>query len=95
MEKIENLNLVFNSLKKINYNLLYFFQKELDLSKNKFTNFLNKLEKNNKEIDRWEDYLIFLNNHFQQLFSTSNVKIGFSPIISSLLEEKLSSTEVK
>jgi hypothetical protein len=38
--------------------------------------------------------LIFLNNLFQELFSFSNIKIGFSPIAFSWLKEKLLSTEI-
>jgi hypothetical protein len=49
LEKIKNLNLVFHSERKINYNLLYYLQKELSLTKEKLTNFLYKLE-NSKEI---------------------------------------------
>jgi hypothetical protein len=49
LEKIKNLNLVFFSERKINYNLLYYLQKELGLAKEKLTDFLYKLE-NNKEI---------------------------------------------
>ncbi|CAH1756449.1 3920_t:CDS:10 [Entrophospora sp. SA101] len=41
LEKIKNLSLVFRSERKINYNLLYYLQKELGLAKKKFTDFLS------------------------------------------------------
>jgi Cdc6-like AAA superfamily ATPase len=88
LEKIKNLNLVFKSEKKLNHSLLYYLQKELGLAKDKFTNFLNALEKNNEEINTLENYLLFLNNEFQKLVSTSHIKIKFSPTLSSFLEEK-------
>jgi Protein of unknown function (DUF4011) len=46
LEKIKNLNLVFFSERKVNYNLLYYLQKELGLSKEKLTDFLSWLENN-------------------------------------------------
>ncbi|CAJ0908106.1 1907_t:CDS:1, partial [Entrophospora sp. SA101] len=50
LEKIKNLSLTFRSERKINYNLLYYLQKELGLAKEKFTGFLSKLQ-NSKGID--------------------------------------------
>ena len=58
LEKIKNLSLVFYSERKINYNLLYYLQKELGLAKGKLTDFLDKLE-NSKEIENWKNYLPF------------------------------------
>jgi hypothetical protein len=52
LEKIKNLNLVFKSERKLNHSLLYYLQKELDLPKDKFTDFLNALEKNDEEMNK-------------------------------------------
>lgn len=49
LEKIKNLSLVVESERKVNYSLLYYLQKELGLAKEKFTDFLSKLENNNQE----------------------------------------------
>lgn len=49
LEKIKNLSLVFESERRVNYSLLYYLQKELGLAKEKFTDFLSKLENSNRE----------------------------------------------
>lgn len=95
LEKIKNLNLVFKSERKINHSLLYYLQKELSISKVKLTDFLNKLENNSREINKWRDYIIFLNNEIQQLFSNTHIKIKFSPVISAFFREKNTKTESK
>jgi hypothetical protein len=52
LEKVKNLNLVSKSERKINHSLLYYLQKELGLAKDKFTDFLNTLERNSEETDK-------------------------------------------
>ena len=93
LEKTTNLSLVFKSERKINHSLLYYLQKELSISKVKLTNFLNRLE--NNRVDKWRDYIIFLNNEIQQLFSNTHIKIKFSPFISTFFKEKQVKTESK
>lgn len=85
-EKIKNLNLVLKLERKINYNLIYYLQKELNISKSKFTDFLNKLE--TKKTEQWQDYLFFLNNELQQLLIFSNIKVQFSSSVFSSLAVK-------
>lgn len=88
LEKIKNLVLVFKAGRNINYNLFYYLQKELNLEKEKFINFLTKLEKNDGGGSGWENYLFFLNNELQYLLSTSQLKIKFSSTLASFLEER-------
>ncbi|CAG8721599.1 8628_t:CDS:1, partial [Cetraspora pellucida] len=87
LEKIKNLSLVFQSERKVNYSLLYYLQKELGLAKEKLTDFLNKLE-NSKGMEKWENYLSFLVQEFQNWLATSRVKIELSSVISSLEEKE-------
>jgi hypothetical protein len=50
-EKVKSLNLVLKSPPKVNYNLLYYLQKSLDIAKEKLNDFLSKLENRNYQID--------------------------------------------
>lgn len=84
LERIKNLSLVFYSARKINYNLLYYLQKELGLTKEKTTKFLTELG-NDKETYDWESYLAFLTQKLQNWLSASPVKIKLSLLVSSLV----------
>ncbi|CAI2178090.1 9822_t:CDS:2, partial [Funneliformis geosporum] len=86
IKKTKKLSLFFYSERKINYNLLYYLQKELGLTKEKLTYFENKL-KNNQGMDG-KNYLSFLTQELQTLVAASPVKIKLSRTISSLMREK-------
>ncbi|CAI2189817.1 8798_t:CDS:2, partial [Funneliformis geosporum] len=87
VKKLKKLSLFFHTERKINYNLLYYLQKELGLTKEKLTDFENKI-KSSKGMDGLENYLNFLTQELQNLVAASPVKIKLSLTIASLIREK-------
>src|SRR3954471_21304556 len=85
LQKGNGLDIVISKNKKINYTLLYFLRKELELENDVFTQIITKLEEINN--DDFKNFLFALKPIISQLFSGEKIQFNFSVSLNNYLEE--------
>jgi hypothetical protein len=85
LRKGNGLDIVISKSKKINYTLLYFLRKELELENDVFTQIVTKLEEINN--DDFKSFLFALKPIISQLFSGEKIQFNFSVALNNYLEE--------
>lgn len=91
LRKGNGLDIIISKSKKINYTLLYFLRKELEIENDIFTQTITKLEEINN--DNFESFLASLKPIVSQLFSEKKIQFNFSEIFDNHLEESNYSLE--
>ncbi|CAI2162089.1 11690_t:CDS:10 [Funneliformis geosporum] len=85
LRKGNSLDIVISKHKKVNYTLLYFLRKELELENDVFTQIVTKLEEINN--DDFKSFLFALKPIISQLFSGEKIQFNFSVALNNYLEE--------
>jgi hypothetical protein len=91
LQKGNGLDIVVSKNKKINYTLLYFLRKELEIENEVFTQIVARLEEINN--DDFKSFLFSLKAIISQLFSGEKIQFNFSVAFGNYLEESNYSLE--